>query len=225
MAQKDYREKIEEHRQTIKLKLDSENNENPSRMTRSQLHGNNKKKKKRRINPLPTILAVIFISIPISILIYVGFFYDKGGNEETELEKDHVKFETNTKANTQAKAEEKAENKKEKEKVKEEKKANKEKVDAPTKKDDNTVVEPPKEPITTPPNNNGQTTETNTTSPSEAYQQAQSSGRLHTVQTGDTLYNIAMKYYGSIDGIAKIKQANGLTGDNVVVGTSLAIPQ
>ncbi|MEK5483327.1 LysM peptidoglycan-binding domain-containing protein [Viridibacillus sp. FSL R5-0888] len=225
MAQKDYREKIEEHRQTIKLKLDSENNENPSRMTRSQLHGNNNKKKKRRINPLPTILAVIFISIPISILIYVGFFYDKGGNEETELEKDHVKFETNTKANTQAKAEEKAEDKKEKEKVKEEKTATKEKVDTSTKKDDNAAVEPPKDTVTTTPNNNGQTNETNTTSPNEAYQQAQVSGRLHTVQTGDTLYNIAMKYYGSIDGIAKIKQANGLTSDNVVVGSSLAIPQ
>ncbi|MGE7918054.1 LysM peptidoglycan-binding domain-containing protein [Viridibacillus sp. NPDC093762] len=223
MAQKDYREKIEEHRQTIKLKLDFENNENPSRITRSQLHGNNKKK--RRINPLPTILAVIFISIPISILIYVGFFYDKGGNEETELEKDHVKFETNTKANTQAKAEKKAEDKKEKEKAKEEKKANKEKEDTPTKKVDDKVVEPPKESVTTTPNNNGQNTETNTTSTAEAYQQAQTSGRLHTVQTGDTLYNIAMKYYGSIDGIAKIKQANGLTSDNVVVGTSLAIPQ
>ncbi|MGE7621582.1 LysM peptidoglycan-binding domain-containing protein [Viridibacillus sp. NPDC096237] len=222
MAQKDYREKIEEHRQTIKLKLDSENNENPSRMTRSQLHGNSKKK--RRINPLPTILAVIFISIPISILIYVGFFYDKGSNEETELEKDHVKFETNTKVNTQAKAEEKTEDKKEKVKAKEEKKVNKEKENTSIKKVDNPVVEPPKDSTETNPDN-GATTETNPTSPAEAYQQAQASGRLHTVQTGDTLYKIAMKYYGSIDGIAKIKQANGMTSDNVVVGTSLAIPQ
>ncbi|MBK3497256.1 LysM peptidoglycan-binding domain-containing protein [Viridibacillus sp. YIM B01967] len=220
MAQEDYREKIEEHRQTIKLKLDSENNENPSRMTRSQLRGSKKKKKKRRINPLPTILAVIFISIPVSILIYVGFFYDKSKNEETELEKAHVRFETNKKANTA----DKSDDKKGKETTKEDT-AKKEKASVPKKEDNKTIKEPPVNNKVNTPNDNAVANEPTSPTPQEAYQQAQANDRLHTVQTGDTLYNITMKYYGSMDGMAKIKYANGMTSDNVIVGTRLAIPQ
>ncbi|MBC2036566.1 LysM peptidoglycan-binding domain-containing protein [Listeria booriae] len=59
-------------------------------------------------------------------------------------------------------------------------------------------------------------------------QQAAASASSHTVAAGDTLYSIARKAYGGTNvaaNVAKIKQANGLSSDNVPVGTVLKIPQ
>ncbi|WP_311769312.1 LysM peptidoglycan-binding domain-containing protein [Listeria newyorkensis] len=50
----------------------------------------------------------------------------------------------------------------------------------------------------------------------------------HTVAAGDTLYKIARQAYGNTNvaaNVAKIKQANGITNDNVPIGTVLKIPQ
>lgn len=50
----------------------------------------------------------------------------------------------------------------------------------------------------------------------------------HTVVAGDTLYKIARQAYGNSNvaaNVAKIKQANGITNDNVPIGTVLRIPQ
>ncbi len=46
----------------------------------------------------------------------------------------------------------------------------------------------------------------------------------HTVKQGDTLYNLAKKYYGSQAGIAIIKKANNITGDEIQLGQVLKIP-
>ncbi|MBC6314940.1 LysM peptidoglycan-binding domain-containing protein [Listeria grandensis] len=59
----------------------------------------------------------------------------------------------------------------------------------------------------------------------EAAKAAKSS---HTVVAGDTLYKIARQAYGNSNvaaNVAKIKQANGITNDNVPIGTVLTIPQ
>lgn len=45
----------------------------------------------------------------------------------------------------------------------------------------------------------------------------------HTVAKGETLYRIALKYYPSGDGIAKIKAANNMNTDQVQLGQSLKI--
>ncbi|OAK75818.1 LysM peptidoglycan-binding domain-containing protein [Lederbergia galactosidilytica] len=47
----------------------------------------------------------------------------------------------------------------------------------------------------------------------------------HTVQPGETLFRIAMNYYQSQEGIEKIRQANGLSGNEISVGQKLRIPQ
>ncbi len=47
------------------------------------------------------------------------------------------------------------------------------------------------------------------------------SGTTHTVAKGDTLWGISRKYGVSVDAI---KQANGLTRDIVVLGSTLQIP-
>ncbi|MBS4176480.1 LysM peptidoglycan-binding domain-containing protein [Lederbergia citrea] len=48
--------------------------------------------------------------------------------------------------------------------------------------------------------------------------------KYHTVQSGETLYRISMNYYNDQSGIEKIKQANGLTGNELSVGQTLKIP-
>ncbi len=46
----------------------------------------------------------------------------------------------------------------------------------------------------------------------------------HTVQQGENLFRIALKYYGSQAGVEKIRQANGLAGNEISVGQTLTIP-
>lgn len=46
----------------------------------------------------------------------------------------------------------------------------------------------------------------------------------HTVQPGETLFRIAMKYYQSQAGIEKIRQANGISGNEISVGQKLKVP-
>lgn len=46
----------------------------------------------------------------------------------------------------------------------------------------------------------------------------------HTVQAGETIYRISMKYYKSKAGIDTIKRANGLSSNEIRVGQVLTIP-
>lgn len=48
--------------------------------------------------------------------------------------------------------------------------------------------------------------------------------REYTVQRGDTLYSISLRYYGSREGEALIKEANGKKSDIVIIGETLVIP-
>ena len=51
---------------------------------------------------------------------------------------------------------------------------------------------------------------------------ASSAGRSHTVQRGDTLYGLARRYNTSV---ARIRSANGLSGDVIRPGQRLTIPR
>ena len=65
------------------------------------------------------------------------------------------------------------------------------------------------------------------TAPSEAALAGSSRARVHVVQKGDTLYSLALRYYGSRAGWEKIYQANrsGLPSrDQLKVGQQLVIP-
>ena len=64
-----------------------------------------------------------------------------------------------------------------------------------------------------------------TTKTENAETATQQSVIYHTVAANETLYRIAMKYYNSKTGIDIIKQANQLTGDNLMAGQVLKIPQ
>ncbi|WP_077213834.1 LysM peptidoglycan-binding domain-containing protein [Bacillus dakarensis] len=48
--------------------------------------------------------------------------------------------------------------------------------------------------------------------------------KYHRVHPNDTLYSISMKYYRSKAGIPVIQKANGLKGNEIIVGQTLKIP-
>lgn len=47
---------------------------------------------------------------------------------------------------------------------------------------------------------------------------------IHIVMAGESLSKISSNYYGTIQGVQKIKDANGLTSDNLNIGQELTIP-
>lgn len=57
-------------------------------------------------------------------------------------------------------------------------------------------------------------------------QEAESAGATHVVGEGDNLYQIARQYYGSgtPENVQRIRDANGVTGNNISLGQELHIP-
>ena len=58
----------------------------------------------------------------------------------------------------------------------------------------------------------------------KAEEEAKKSQKTHTVQSNETLYRIAMKYYNDPSAVEKIKQANGLSSESIMVGQTLVLP-
>lgn len=54
--------------------------------------------------------------------------------------------------------------------------------------------------------------------------QQQPKARTHVVKEGETLYRIAVNYYGNGDAVERIKAANGLASNEIVVGRALTLP-
>jgi LysM repeat protein len=57
-------------------------------------------------------------------------------------------------------------------------------------------------------------------------QEAESAGATHVVGEGDNLYQIAIQYYGSgsAENVQRIRDANGVTGNDISLGQELIIP-
>lgn len=61
----------------------------------------------------------------------------------------------------------------------------------------------------------------------KAQEEKASAAKTHTVQAGETLYRIAVNTYGASGasaGVEKIKQANGLSSNEITVGSTLILP-
>ena len=218
MSQEDYREKIEEHRQAIHI--ESEQETNPSRITRSELRGNKNKKYKKnknRKNRLLTVLAVIFILLPVSTLIYYGYFMQDDNSKKTEVDNSRIQIETNenSQSNEDTKKSRDDESKLSKKEL--EAKAKAEKVAAEKKAAKEKAEKAKAQQI-------AKETAAAKEKQQKIYNEAKAAGRLYNVKPGDTIESIAMKFYGSDIGIAIIKEANGITGESVQPGTTIAIP-
>ncbi|MEO4053194.1 LysM peptidoglycan-binding domain-containing protein [Solibacillus sp. CAU 1738] len=204
MAKKDYREKIEEHRQEIELE------EVPSRMSRAN------KKQDYKKSPLMRNLTIFFIFIPLLVLGYVRFFYEpKTPAMENDVEQ-QIEVQTNKpstpNSNNQAttgneKEDAETENKEETGKI--EKEAAE--ADKIAKEQAAKIAE--------------QKAKEEEAKKLAAQQAQQASPKTYTVKTGDTLYSISRAHYNGEIRVQGIIQANNLSSENITVGQTLIIPQ
>ncbi|MFY3792839.1 LysM peptidoglycan-binding domain-containing protein [Ureibacillus sp. MALMAid1270] len=194
MSKEDYREKIEEHRQSIEIEKPN------SRQSRSRVAKN---KKPRRRDPLMTILTVIFIFIPLVILVYVwGFYKPTTPSQAQTKEEESLEYEKNDKIEDE-------------ETIIDEPVLIDDTVDENKEEDDESEVEESKD---------NQTSEEDTTyeKPSSGQvQDEESKGNKHVVKTGDTLFSIANANNTTVDAIM---EANGLQTPDIQVGQQLIIP-
>jgi len=220
MSNGDYREKIEEHRQSIELE-----EQQSSRMSRSRQV--KKKKKKPRKNPLLNILLVILLGIPFTLLIYVSFFYDPTADSDmaevdknengsiVEVQKNNTVSAASGKENSEPEIEETKtdEQATTNEKVSEDKKAEEAKqseVEAAKKAEEAKQKEQEKL--------------AKQEEEQKQKEQQTAAGTTHTVQPNENLFRIALKYYNDASGVDKIKEANNLSSNSISVGQTLIIP-
>lgn len=231
MAKEDYREKVEEHRQEIDL-----HNESGSKVSRVSRH--RKKSAKKQSNPMMTILTVVLIFIPLTILGYVWLIYEpstsakesaSGGEENlVEIQKQNpqtpasINSDEDKKDTDEDQATEKAkvdDEKVEKERLaaEEAKKAEEKLAKARAEKD---AAEAKKA-------EEAQKVAAKKAKELEEKKKAAAKAeqKTHTVSSSDNLYRIALKYYGngSPAYIEKIKAANNLSSDSITAGQVLVI--
>ena len=209
MNKDDYKEKIEEHRQPIKLDGEERMNTRTSRRSSTQTA----KPERVRKNPLLPILFTVFILIPVGFLIYIQVFYEPTPNETAVIKTDEVKFEENAEDSVDSGvADEVDEN---------ESDSDKENDMTQDQNSDTAEEDEPTGSVERVPADEETEEEIVEVEP---VQDESSTGKRHIVQPNETLYRIAMNYYNSPDAVEKIKEANGLTSDSISSGQSLILP-
>lgn len=198
MNQDDYQKKIDEHRQSIGQDDDT----NEMRRSRST---NKKPKKKSRNLLIPTVFC-IFILIPVSIFIYVQFFYNADPDKAEVVKNDTIHVETQA-----------INNGTEKDETTKEEGDNKEEVDTKEEVEPKQPAEEPKEEVTEEPKQ--EPVEVKKTEPTDM-----ASSKTHIVKENETLYRIAVNYYKDPAAVEKIKSANGLSSNEIAVGQKLVLP-
>lgn len=234
LMSKDYREKIEEHRQSIEAE-----NQTESRLARSRRPV---KKNKKRTSSLMTGLVVVFIFIPLIMLIYVWGFYEPQETQIAKVDDENTVVQVE-KNNTVS-----ASNDKEKDVVEENQDKNVEKPAEEQKTTDNSEelkkqqaeLEAKKAELQAKAAKEAEQRKAAEQAKQqkaleaqkqqreqEKVQQQQTNGQtVHTVGANENLFRIALKYFnGDPNGVQKIKDANNLTSDNISVGQQLIIPQ
>ena len=210
---KNYRQKIEEHRQEVEL------DDVQLRRTRTRRTQNKKKPTK---SPLLSILVFVFILIPLGILAYVWLVYEPEQIADSPVDKPVVQIEKNNEAaatgseeddeekeiSSEATAEPSTDNDKEAQQSEDVE------VDAQTQAQIAAAAAEAERKLK------------EQKEKEEADKQAQAqTGKVHKVVTGDTLFSISRQYFnGSVAQVDEIKRLNNLTSENLTVGQELILP-
>ncbi len=209
--EKDYLDEFEVHRQEVEL------DEVSKRRTRTR---SSRKQNNAPKSPLMKILVVIFIFIPLTLLGYVWFFYEPEiETAAPEIDSSIVHIEKN---NTPA-----ASPVVEEDKDEEEIKQNEEQDSSNTSTNEIEVKEEEEQAIEQATQEAEQLLKEQQQKEEEkANEQSSnaSSAKTHVVQTNDTLYSIAMKYYKDPTKVEAIKKANNLSSDSIPLGKELILP-
>ncbi len=236
MKNNDYKIEFEEHRKEIDVLERMNGGKLPSRAER-----HSKGRKKASSHTVINVILGVFTFIPIMIFVYVIYnFYFGTDSSSASVGDSNVRLEidTNTpnyqdptdKAVGVADDDNKEDDKEDKKNVTgnnnsgqgtvQEKNNNDSKstqVDQktePKKIDQKAEKEPSKESIKEPVKKQEE----------KKPDPPKNTGKTHIVRQNETLYRISVNYYGSDKGIDKIKQANGLTSNEIRVGQKLIIP-
>ncbi|MEH6942295.1 LysM peptidoglycan-binding domain-containing protein [Bacillus sp. JJ722] len=229
----------------LRKKVDAKQNEDEfsvaSLPSRKEVHGKKKQKMVWKIKfPLVKLLALFFVLLPITIFAFYTYFTKDDKPAFTKEEESSFSSEVNVdgkyedevvKKEDSPKDKDKNEDQKEKKLANNDEKEGKSKVDKPsselnvkskeeTKGDSNhpnqkvpvknEPKEPEKKPVVKP----------------EVPDKNENTSKVieHVVKPQETIFRIAMNYYSSQSGIEKIKQANGLSSNDIRVGQVLKIP-
>lgn len=201
MNQDDYQKKIDEHRQSIGQDDDS------SEMRRSR--SLNKKPKKKSKNLLIPTVFCIFILIPVSIFIYVQFFYEADPNKAEVVKNDTIHVETQAINNGTKKDETPEEEPVEP--------VTPEETEQPAEEPAEVVKEEPKKEVVEEPKKQPVAEE-------KPQSTEGANSKTHIVKENETLYRIAINYYNDGTAVEKIKSANGLSSNEISVGQKLVLP-
>ena len=211
--EKDYRNKIEEHRQEVEM------DDVTTRRTRSR---SNKAKKQR--NPLIKILVFVFICIPLLFMAYFGLIYKPEQATPNVDNEDNtaVQIEKNEPVSSGASDVDKEEDNEDDASTN-----NGQENDSDSVEPDVDVSEEDKAAIAQQAEEAAKKLkEAEEKKKAEAAQANQTdNAKTHVVQSSsDTLYSIAIKYYKDPKMVDKIKQANNLKSDSISLGQTLILP-
>ncbi len=221
MTNTDYRGKIEEGRQEIEL------DDSNARLSRT------KRKETKRKSPWMTVMLVIFILIPLTVLIYMHFIYKPELPVETAEQQSHViRVEKNDLPKAVADEDEEDDAAEEEKQEAEERaakeaaaaKAAQEAVQAKAAQEKVAQEKAAQEKAVRERAAEEKAAQEKAAREKAAAEQVQKPKRTHTVQSNETLYRIAMNYYKDPNAVEKIKQANGLRSNEISVGQTLVLP-
>jgi colicin import membrane protein len=249
MGKQNYRDAIEKDRQEVSVL----GNAAASRIAQRKAV---KEKPKKTKSALLTTLFFLFILIPVSILIYVAFFYEPDDTLTANPSSDEVSLESpipdaplvpvvteeedseeSAKAEEAkaAEAKEEAEAKEAAEKEAADKLAQQEAEKTAAAREQAQKEQAQKEAAQAEAEKERQRAEAERQKEQAAAEQKKqetpaapvAASKTHTVQSGETLYRIAVNTYGSAGasaGVEKIKAANGLNSNEITVGSTLVLP-
>ncbi|MCM3742997.1 LysM peptidoglycan-binding domain-containing protein [Sporosarcina luteola] len=232
MKNNDYKVEFEEHRKEIGIER-TDDVVLPSRVDRHKRR--RKGKKTSRYTTINLILG-IFTFIPILIFVYVIYnFYFGSDSGSAKVESFQTPVEYGTNNSSPVKGDgfgsvvvDPKEEKKDEEQTSGD--ADKATSTVPKQESEKPPVsvnppavekETPKQPETS---KQPVTPKVEEKPKTEKKPEENTKARTHTVAANETLYRISMKYYGSDTGIDKIKKANGLSSNEIMVGQKLIIP-
>ncbi|MCM3610917.1 LysM peptidoglycan-binding domain-containing protein [Planococcus sp. MERTA32b] len=228
MDKKNYRESLEKDREEIITDKNSTLSRRAHRQSGSQ-------KTQKRKNLLLPVLFFIFILIPVTILIYVAFVYEPndtltGAENENEVSVENssapkentVLVPEETEEDVADETEEEADGKSnENDAESEEKTEETVKEEAPEDTEEPAESEKPAEQETPAPETPA------TPEPEEPAASETGGAKTVIVKENETLYRIAVNNYGASGAgaaVEKIKQANGLSSNEIYAGQKLILP-
>lgn len=246
MGKQNYRDAIEKDRQEV----NALSNAGASRIAQRKAV---KEKPKKTKSALLTTLFSLFILIPVSILIYVFFFYVPDDTLTASPSSDQVSLESpnpdaplvpvvaGEENSEEAAAEEakvkeaeakEAAEKEAAEKQAAEKEAAEKQAQLDAEKAAAEKEQAQQEAAQAEAEKERQLAEAERLKEQAAAEQKEqeapvAASKTHTVQSGETLYRIAVNTYGGAGasaGVEKIKAANGLSSNEITVGSTLVLP-